>query len=313
MAKKGKSKPKGGGKPKVKPDRKRRLSGRTLAALGVCGVVFIALLIMRGMACVTFVRRAEVRIADLPRAFDGVTALFVSDVNISDAADEAGCEKLMAKLCALSPDMLLLGGDYSTGNLTDLLNRSPGSARPLAAEFMRSLADFPAPLGKYAVLGEEDDAEALSEACAYAGIQLLRDSGTYLEREGETLALVGLSDMSAGLTDCDAIARNFRREECVLVLAHNPAACTRIRVAEATGGGAWADLILSGHTLGGQVKLFGRTLRSFDDDPRYISGWYDAGGLPTLVSQGLGCRDVKLRLGTSSEVWFLTLRRAAGE
>lgn len=294
---------KGGGKQK-------RFSGAALATLAGCAAVLIALLVMRVTASVTFVRYADVWLPDLPRAFDGVTALFISDLNISGAHDEAACERLMGKLAALCPDMLLLGGDYSTGNIVDLLNGSQGKAQAYAAAFARSLVNFQAPLGKFAVLGEEDDASALAEAFSYAGVRLLRHDGAYLEREGETLALVGLDDVSGANAGCEALARNFSGDECVLVLAHNPAACTDIRVSEGKGGGAWADLVLSGHTLGGQISIFNRTLRSFsEEEARHTAGWYDTDDLPVLVSQGLGCRDVKLRLGTRSEVWFLTLRR----
>ena len=96
----------------------------------------------------------------------------------------------------------------------------------------------------------------------------------------------------------------------MIALTHNPSGYIGVRVAEARSGGAWADLVLAGHTLGGQIKAFGRTIYTLpESEARCLGGWYYAGDLPMLVSQGVGCSGVQLRLGTTSEVWLLTLRR----
>lgn len=299
--------------------RKKRVKAARARLRGKPLAILLALLALGGMlgwmrtsAAIVHVRPAEVYIPDLPAQFDGTTALYLSDLNIRSASDAASATRLMKKLAALEPDLLLLGGDYASGTLLDALNQSEGDGCAHAQTFLRDLASFPAPLGKFAVLGEEDSTDALANSLSIANVRLLRDSGAYIERDGAHIALVGLRDSSENATDYDRVARSFRREDCVLVLAHNPVAYTRIRMAEAQGGGAWADLVLSGHTLGGQIQLFGRTLRSFrEEEARRVSGWYYADDLPTLVCQGLGCRDVQLRLGTQSEVWLLTLRRPA--
>ena len=61
---------------------------------------------------------------------------------------------------------------------------------------------------------------------------------------------------------------------------------------------------------GGQIRAFGRTIYTLPEaEARCLGGWYYVGDLPMLVSQGVGCSGVLLRLGTQSEVWLLTLRR----
>lgn len=301
------AKSKGKRKPRKKATRvKLPLIGVAI----VCGALLLGFGILRFNADLTHVRPAVVYIPDLPAAFDGTTLLYISDLNIRSEHEAAACERLMRKLAALSPDILALGGDYSSGDLIDALNRSRGEGSTRALSFIRSLVNFHANYGKFAVLGEMDDAAQLEPAFAMANVQLLQDGGAFIERDGSKLSIVGLKDVSAASTNYAAIAKNFRSDECVIVLAHDPLAYTQIRMAEGKGGGTWADLVLCGHTLGGQIKLFGRALRGFsDEEARRVAGWYYADDLPTLVSQGLGCRDVRLRLGTSSEIWFLTLRR----
>ena len=261
-------------------------------------------------AAVVRVCPAEVYLPDLPAQFDGVKILYISDVNIRNAADLSATEALMRKLEALEPDILMLGGDYSAGTMLDALNDADGDAE-YAGKFIQSLIRFPAPLGKFAVAGEAESGEnAPTDAFAISGVQLLQDGYAAIERDGARLIVAGLRDFSENRTPYDEIGRNFHNEDCVIVLAHNPISYTRIRMAEAQNGGAWADLVLSGHTLGGQIKLFGRTLRQFsEEETRRIGGWYYGDDLPILVSQGLGCRGAKLRLGTRSEVWLITLRR----
>lgn len=301
-------------KARGKTGARRRTRGRR----HVLPALLLALLLpgcllgwMYAGAVVVHVRPAEVFLPDLPPQFDGVTALYLSDLDIRSAREAAATARLMDALEELSPDLLLLGGDYSAGTLLDALNRAKGGEAH-AAEFLRTLVNFRAPLGKLAVLGETDTEAALMDAFAMAGFLVLRDSAATIERDGAKLTVLGLRDISEDVTPYDELARSFRAEECVLVLAHNPLAYTRIRTTEARNGGAWADLVLSGHTLGGQIRLLGRTLRSFSEEgARRIAGWYYADDLPALVSQGLGCRDAKLRLGTQSEVWLLTLRRPA--
>lgn len=243
---------------------------------------------------------AEVYLEDLPDAFDGARVLFISDLNIHSEANGARSAALMRRLAQLKPDMLILGGDTLRG----------GDAKP-AQSFFDALSAFDAPLGKFAVAGEaEGDAQSLKSAFQNAGADLLLDACAAVERSGAQLVIAGLSDVSRKETPYSELGRAFSGSECVLAVAHNPAAYVGVRVAEARNGGAWADLVLAGHNLGGQIRLFGRTLHTLPpEEARCLAGWYYAGDLPMLVSQGVRCPGLPLRLGSRSEVWLLTLRR----
>lgn len=302
QAKKGKQK---------KPQRRERRRW-VLPVLLMCLLAMGALFgWMTLQARLTHLKSAYVYLEDLPPQMDGTTVLYVSDVNIRSAADASGAKRLMKKLAALNPDVLLLGGDYSAPTTMDILNEIPGNAQSHAAEFIRSLANFPASLGKLAVTGENDtDLPMISAAFADAGVQYLNDRCVELQKNGGSLYIAGLSDVSLHQTPYSEIGKYFTGDECVLALAHNPSAYIGIRVAEAKGGGAWADLVLSGHNLGGQIKLFDRTLRELpEEERRCLAGWHYVGDLPMLVSQGIGCEGPMLRLNTQSEAWLLTLKR----
>lgn len=278
-----------------------------LFAMVVTGGFFDWMYMCASIVCVC---PAEVYLPDLPTEFEGTKLLYVSDVNVRGTSDVRAATRLMNKLKSLQADLLLLGGDYSAGTVLDALNNAKGDGEIYAKEFVRSLVNFQAPLGKYAVLGEADDINALANDFAYAGIDLLVDGIATVSRNGARLGIVGLSDVSLAKTPYNEIARAFRADDCAIVLTHNSLAYTRIRTSEAQGGGAWADMVLSGHTLGGQIKIFGRTFQNFsEEEARRMAGWYYGDDLPVLVSQGIGCKGARLRLGTRNEVWLITLHK----
>ena len=303
-----------GGKPK-KSQKPKKGCGRRRIALAA--VLLVALLLgalygwMALQARVTHVRKAVVYLDDLPAALDGTTLLYVSDLNIRGAGDARRTQRLMNKLNELQPDVLLLGGDYCGGKILDGRPDADEGGRAAALSFLRSLRSFNAPLGKYAVVGEQDQVlSGLKEALSDGGVTLLDDGCATIEKSGGQLVLAGLSDVSEKRTPYSEIGGYFDGSECVIALTHNPSGYIGVRVAEARSGGAWADLVLAGHTLGGQIRAFGRTIYTLPEaEARCLGGWYYVGDLPMLVSQGVGCSGVLLRLGTQSEVWLLTLRR----
>lgn len=301
-------------KPAKKVNRKNGCGRRRIA---LAAVLLVAILFgglfgwMALQARVTHVRKAVVYLEDLPAGLDGTTLLYVSDLNIRCESDARRTQRLMNKLNELQPDVLLLGGDYCGGRILDGLPTADARGQAAALNFLRSLNSFHAPLGKYAAAGEQDSVlNGLSGAMEAGGIQLLDDGCATIEKDGAQLVLAGLSDVSEKRTPYAEIGGYFDGSECVIALTHNPSGYIGVRVAEARSGGAWADLVLAGHTLGGQIRAFGRTIYTLSEaEARCLGGWYYAGDLPMLVSQGVGCSGLQLRLGTTSEVWLLTLRR----
>lgn len=309
--------PRNRGKPARKSARRR-----TMLVLLACLAAGLALLLvgMRVNARTVHVRYATVRLEDLPEEFDGTRILYLSDVDLLTGADVRAAAALMRRLQTLRPDLLLLGGDYASATLFERLNSGSGlSDRALErlvnarSSWIGSLKSFTAPLGKFAVAGEADALpESLRLAMDSAGIGLLEDEFALLTRNDARLALVGLRDSGAEMRDLSAVSGRVSRGDCVLVLAHNPSAFVSVQTAEAADGGAWADLVLCGHTHGGQIVVAGRSALTLDEfEARYLSGWRREGGVAQLTSAGVGCTGVNLRLGSEAEVHLITLRRGS--
>ena len=271
---------------------------------------------MRIAANVVHVRHTDVYLQDLPAGFDGTTVLFISDPDILSDSSLGSVRKLMRRLQALKPDLLILGGDYTADPLLDTLNRGgdafedPDKTRR-AADFFESLSEFIAPMGKYAVLsGEDPDRDELAEAARAGSVRILQDEVCPVTRGGDRIYLAATGTSS----DLSDIAGRVSGRDCVIACAHSCSALTGIQIAEADGGGQWADLALFGGSHGGQIRIGKRTLVAMNDrELQYPGGWYTENGLKLLVSEGLGCESVRMRLGTCSEVHFLTLRCGEAE
>jgi len=93
------------------------------------------------------------------------------------------------------------------------------------------------------------------------------------------------------------------------VLSHSPAALASIAASEAADGGKWADLVLAGHTHGGQIRLPGLPAKSPSAyGEKYLTGWVRDNGHLMLVSNGVGCSYVNLRAGAPPQAHLLVFR-----
>lgn len=288
------------------PRRSRRRWGWRLGVAAV-GLIALGTGALHLNARIVHVRYAEVALEDLPAGFDGTTVLFASDFDLCGLNTADTADRLFDRLQALNPDILLLGGDYASADLIERLNGRTGADETAARKaFFAALADFHAPLGKYAVSGDNDGPrDALNLAMKDSGVQLIDSHIAAITKGDEKIGIVGVGESTDNVAQLSAA---LSTKHCIIALMHRPSRLVDVRIAEAKDGGRWADLLLAGHTHGGQLQIAGRTLLSLDEtEKRCTAGWYSEGG-PMLVTQGVGCEGVNLRLGTQAEVWLITLK-----
>ena len=302
-----------------KNSRKIGRGGR-IALGALIALVLVLALFVGGAALnasVVRVRRAVVELRDLPQAFDGRTILYASDIDLCGLNTAKKSGALFAKLQSLKPDMLILGGDYASPSLIEILNRPDAQARDTkrriaVLDFFRFIKDFDAPLGKFGVAAPEDaDQDALREWMEAADVVPLFNNRASVTLGGQALWIVGVS---AEIANLNSAGNAFARDDCVIVAAYSPVVLPVLVTSEAGDGGRWADLALTGHTHGGQVRLFGRDLLPLNrQEQHYRSGWTMENSLPILTTTGVGCEGLNLRVGTAPEVWMITLKRVESE
>ena len=226
---------------------------------------------------------------EIPSAFDGFRIVHISDLhNTSFGKDNA---RLVSEIRALSPDIIVITGD--------IVHSSPMEN---AVSFSRQAAAI-APT--YYIPGNHElrmDHQTLFSRLQEAGVILLLNENTEIIQNGQTINLAGLQDPAAtpNMTIKDALQPLIREDAYNILLAHRP---ERIDSYAACG----ADLVLSGHTHGGQFHLpFLGALYATGQGffPVYDVGLFSVGDTQLLISQGLG----PYRFGNPPEIVVITLK-----
>ncbi|MFM7034042.1 MAG: metallophosphoesterase [Planctomycetia bacterium] len=138
--------------------------------------------------------------------------------------------------------------------------------------------------------------------CEEAGIEWLVNRSVVIPRSGTAVRITGVDDLRRGRPDAARAVSGGEPVPNHLVLAHCPAFRDRLGLP----AGHRADLVLSGHTHGGQVAPFGMPLVLPPGSGRYVAGWYgrhgDGDHPPLYVSRGVGTSLIPIRLGSVPEV-----------
>lgn len=270
---------------------------RAVRVLGVSACFCAVLLLLSSCATLSGmgvgrVRRYDVVSERLPKNFDGFKIAFISDTHYPSLFTKKRLSKLLRKLRSEEPDLFLLGGDYVT------------SARHYT-ELFDSLSSVETAHGIYAVPGNHDFkwSEACTEAMDASGVVALKDSAVYLSNNGEKIALVGVENPFAADSATVSLAADTFENYFTILLVHTPDYAQDIDTE--------ADLVLAGHTHGGQVNLFGiyAPVTNSRYGMRFISGMnFTDSAVPVVTTNGVGTSRRRVRFCAPSEIVMITLR-----
>ncbi len=202
---------------------------------------------------------------------------------------------------ALKSDLIVVLGDYFATHRFITEHVPP-------AAWSAELARLRAPLGVYGILGNHDwwfGVGPVRQAFANIRVPLMENDAVHLGKEGERFWLAGLGDQLAhwlgpdrfrGADDLPGTLAKVTTDDPVILLVHEPDIFTQVppRVA----------LTLAGHTHGGQIRLpfIPPVWAPSEYGARFAYGHIVEGGRHLIVSGGLGCSKVPLRLGVPPEV-----------
>lgn len=219
---------------------------------------------------------------------------FASDFHAGATTASRLLSDACAELETLRPDVLLLGGDFVSVRADDI--------HALAA----MLAKVHAPLGKFGVFGNHDlraNRQVLADALAAAGVRMLVNEVVRLPAPHDDVSIAGLDDPIRGTPRGEILdaADGFR-----ILLMHAPDGLL-------AAGNRHYDLALCGHTHGGQIVLPGGAIPYLPHGAlsrEYPVGLFTLGpdrNRRLLVSRGVGCSTVPVRIGCPSEVHVITI------
>ncbi len=226
--------------------------------------------------------------------------------------------RIVRRTNALGADIILVLGDIDASHRF--------VTAPVAlADTARELARLAAPLGVFAVLGNHDwwqDRAAqrrrsgpieVQVALEKAGIRVLENAAVKLSHRGGAFWLAGLGDQLAlrdgagrfsGVDDLPATLAQLEDDAPAILMAHEPDIFPQVpdRVC----------LTLSGHTHGGQVRLFGWSpVVPSRYGNRFAYGHVREGAHDLVVSGGIGCSIAPVRFGVVPEITLIELSAQA--
>jgi len=227
----------------------------------------------------------------LPKNLEGFRIVHLSDIHHSPFTSLEHISRAVEIANQLKPDMFVLTGDF--------VSHETEYIQPMAEAMGKLKSEF----GTFACLGNHDhrtDAEMVTNCLRAENIRVLINEGFRFTARGASVWLCGVDDYMVGQTDLRAALRGSFPDEMKMLLAHNPK--TIYRAAR-----AWVDLMFSGHTHGGQVRLR-------DDEkkilPRrkFASGLYRRKDTQVYITRGIGTVVLPVRFGCPPEISLIELR-----
>jgi hypothetical protein len=210
----------------------------------------------------------------------------ISDLHLGLLVNEGAVRRIVRRIEAVDPDLLLCTGDLVDGNLESLRRLAP------------SLASLSPPLGAYAVSGNHETYAGLEASFRFfreAGFRPLQDQGIQV---GDRVALVGMSySREKRCSSEETLLQRMDAKDYTILLKHSPLVCPK--------SPGRIDLQLSGHTHKGQIFPFSLVVQAVYP---YFAGLHDLGsGSKIYVSRGTGTWGPQMRILAPPELTVIDI------
>ena len=248
----------------------------------VLGGIFLLIFMVRE-AFLNKVVEHELTFPDFPESFGKVTIFFISDIHRRVISD------LIIQNVKGKADLVIIGGDLT----------EKGVSFPQVKENLLKLKQI-GPV--YFVWGNNDyevDFRKLDAILLDMGIKVLDNTVVTFESAlGDKLSILGVDDCSQERDRLDFALMDAEESSFKILVSHIPTITNKIKPEHNI------RLVLSGHTHGGQIHIFGYS-------PFERGRLKKLGNTVLLISNGYGTTTVPLRLGAPAETHLLTLKSGA--
>jgi uncharacterized protein len=249
--------------------------------------------------------RYTVKLNKLPPAFHGTRVVQLSDLHHNEYLGREHLEEVFDATMAEKPDLVLITGDFVTGFLGDVKNFRRKTGDFFLRELSELLRKVKAPLGVWGVPGNHDFWYGFSTVKRFlrpSGVHLMRDTHMRFSRKDQSIVLVGLTDLWSEPIRWRRALRHTSRKECRIAMMHNPDSFSQtVRFG--------LDLVLCGHTHGGQINLpfIGPPILPIANRA-FVQGWFREGATQMYVNRGIGVIGIPIRFNARPEITVLDLQ-----
>lgn len=245
-----------------------------------------------------------IRLRRLPEAFHGLRIVQVSDIHYDQFSEPYFVREMVRRINSLHPDVVVLTGDFVSSGV---LPRETSARLSYPCGAVLSGIQCP---HRIASLGNHDTlvgSPVVVDALRVHGIPTLVDSYIPFERNGSRLWFAGIRSTLEDSPDVSKAMPPAAPNEPVILLAHEPDFAMEIVKRNKV------DLMLSGHTHGGQIRLpFIGTPRLMlaRGGRRFVHGHFHVGPMQLYVNRGIGTVKIPVRVLCPPEITLLTLQPA---
>ncbi|MEO8902983.1 MAG: metallophosphoesterase [Polyangiaceae bacterium] len=241
------------------------------------------------------VRQLEVQIANLPTEFDGYRIAQLSDLHVGSFDPKRRALEWVALSNSLDADLATVTGDLVTNGTGFYADVADGIAALRAKD------------GVFVSMGNHDQSnnDELCRLVAERGPTVLRNESRVIRRGQASLVVAGLDGRIASPADAARVVRSCATGAPMVLLSHYPWTFEAVAA-------AGVDLVLTGHTHGGQlaVPFFSQRFNLARLTRQLSRGLYHSGKTTMYVNAGLGTTGPPMRLAVPPEIALFTLRRA---
>lgn len=240
------------------------------------------------------IEELNIRIKNLPASFEGLKIVQLSDFHTKKFGKKE--RRVLQIVEQLNPDYVFITGD-SVDKSTKDIKACQEFWRELGREYQGKI---------FGVLGNHEhwnrNFYLLAKTLEDSGIPILNNENEKLARGNDYLYLIGVDDPRTGYDNLDIAMRGIKENNISkILLAHSPEIIESIK-------GKGIDLILAGHTHGGQVKI--PFIRPFwiptRDHGKYASGLFAIDSTYLYVNRGIGSPRF-IRFNASPEITLINL------
>ncbi len=284
--------------------------------MGVAAVPFVSILygIVKGKYNYK-VHKATIAFKDLPAAFDGFTITHISDVHAGSFDSTEDVKRGLEMINEQNSDVILFTGD--------LVNNMANEMDPWIPLF----SNLKARHGKYSITGNHDygdyteweseekkreNFESFKEVHKKIGFKLLMNENTYIEKDGQRIALLGMENWGKGgfskYGDFSKTLSGIDSSEFKILMSHDPSHWDE----EVSIHKEHIHLALAGHTHGMQFGVEIPWIKWSPIKYRYPhwAGLYTSKGRNLYVNRGFGFLGFPGRVGIWPEITVITLQKA---
>ncbi|MBU1221817.1 metallophosphoesterase [Myxococcota bacterium] len=232
------------------------------------------------------ITRVKARVKGIGRPF---TIAHVTDIHAGWYFGPARIQSLKDSIMELKPDLIVFTGDQLHGN-----------HYPFLIQLRDNLKGIHAPMGVFQVSGNHDHRtgkELLFRELERIGIKYLDNAVTIIKNGNKTFQLAGVDDIFYQ-GDVDEVIDKLDKSQPVILLSHRPELMDEQEIEN-------FDLVLAGHTHGGQLCV--GALCASDYETTYRYGMYKKNRTLMFVSSGAGITGPPMRIGTAPEIALITV------